>query len=106
MEQPLETPVDDFFRRAAESSGGELSLRTWLGLAEAWRIRLALRQSRGNRSAAARSLGIGRRTLYTKLKKLGPAARPPATPPIRTTELGSVGAIDPWMRGREIGSRS
>ncbi len=76
MEQPLETPVDDFFRRAAESSGGELSLRTWLGLAEAWRIRLALRQSRGNRSAAARSLGIGRRTLYTKLKKLGPGCPP------------------------------
>ena len=31
----------------------------------------ALRDHRGNRSAAARSLGIGRRTLYTKMEKLG-----------------------------------
>jgi DNA-binding NtrC family response regulator len=40
-------------------------------LAEAWRILEALRQTRGNRSAAARALGIGRRTLYTKMEKLG-----------------------------------
>ena len=46
-------------------------LRDWVELAEAWRIAFALRQCRGNRSAAARSLGIGRRTLYTKMEKLG-----------------------------------
>ena len=40
-------------------------------LAEAWRIEQALRETRGNRSAAARRLGIGRRTLYAKMHKLG-----------------------------------
>jgi DNA-binding NtrC family response regulator len=44
-------------------------------LAEAWRIARALRRSRGNRSAAARELGIGRRTLYTKMEKLGISPR-------------------------------
>jgi DNA-binding NtrC family response regulator len=54
------------------ASGGErLTLRTWLDCAESWRILEALRQARGNRSAAARALGIGRRTLYTKMEKLG-----------------------------------
>jgi len=54
------------------AAGGErLSLRSWMDLAESWRILEALRQCRGNRSAAARSLGIGRRTLYTKMEKLG-----------------------------------
>ena len=48
-----------------------LPLRDFLALAEAWRIARALRDHRGNRSAAARSLGIGRRTLYTKMEKLG-----------------------------------
>jgi DNA-binding NtrC family response regulator len=46
------------------------SLRAWLDLAEAWKIARALRDCRGNRSAAARSLGIGRRTLYAKMEKL------------------------------------
>jgi DNA-binding NtrC family response regulator len=48
-----------------------LPLRDFLAIAEAWRIARALRDHRGNRSAAARSLGIGRRTLYTKMEKLG-----------------------------------
>ncbi len=48
-----------------------LSLRGWLELAEAWRITQALRDCKGNRSAAARHLGIGRRTLYAKMDKLG-----------------------------------
>lgn len=47
------------------------SLRAWLDLAEAWRITQALRECKGNRSAAARLLGIGRRTLYAKMDKLG-----------------------------------
>lgn len=48
-----------------------LGLREWLRCAEAWRIASVLREQRGNRSAAARALGIGRRTLYTKMEKLG-----------------------------------
>lgn len=55
---------------AAEGRDPE-TLRAWLDLAEAWRIRQALRDCKGNRSAAARALGIGRRTLYAKMDKLG-----------------------------------
>ena len=46
-------------------------VKAWLDLAESYRITQALRQCRGNRSAAARLLGIGRRTLYAKMDKLG-----------------------------------
>jgi DNA-binding NtrC family response regulator len=35
-----------------------------------------LRESAGNRSLAARKLGIGRRTLYDKLARLGIPLRP------------------------------
>lgn len=59
------------FDRRASAGGQRLTLRAWLDLAEAWRILEALRNCRGNRSAAARALGIGRRTLYTKMEKLG-----------------------------------
>ena len=55
----------------AAATGGRLTLRAWLDQAETWRILHALREAGGNRSAAARSLGIGRRTLYTKMEKLG-----------------------------------
>jgi len=59
-------------RSAGALPDGQLpALRDWVELAEAWRITHALRQYRGNRSAAARSLGIGRRTLYSKMEKLG-----------------------------------
>lgn len=55
-----------------KQSGDEpRSLRAWLDLAETWRITQALRDCKGNRSAAARLLGIGRRTLYAKMDKLG-----------------------------------
>ena len=47
------------------------TLRAWLDLAETYRITQALRECGGNRSAAARLLGIGRRTLYAKMDKLG-----------------------------------
>ncbi len=64
--------LGDLERRARDSNdGAPLPLRTWLDLAEAWRIAQALRENRGNRSATARALGIGRRTLYTKMEKLG-----------------------------------
>jgi len=55
----------------ATANGARLTLRAWLDQAETWRILQALRDAGGNRSAAARSLGIGRRTLYTKMEKLG-----------------------------------
>jgi DNA-binding NtrC family response regulator len=48
-----------------------ISLKDWRDVAEAWRISQALRSCAGNRSAAARELGIGRRTLYAKMEKLG-----------------------------------
>jgi DNA-binding NtrC family response regulator len=57
--------------RRLAGEGERFTLRAWMDLAEAWRILEALRQARGNRSAAARALGIGRRTLYTKMEKLG-----------------------------------
>ncbi len=58
--------------RAAQASGRTaLSLDEWVDLVTASRIAQALRECRGNRSAAARALGIGRRTLYTKMQKLG-----------------------------------
>jgi DNA-binding NtrC family response regulator len=66
----LQSLFAEFHRRAA-SNGERVTLRAWLDRAEAWRILHALREAGGNRSAAARSLGIGRRTLYTKMEKLG-----------------------------------
>ena len=48
----------------------ETNLRAWTDLAEAWRITQVLAKCNGNRSAAARQLGIGRRTLYAKMEKL------------------------------------
>ncbi len=60
-----------FQRSTAGISGRTMSLRSWLDLAEIWRIAHALRETRGNRAAAARRLGIGRRTFYAKLKRLG-----------------------------------
>ena len=67
-----ELALDEIERRARGGNGGTaLPLRDWLALAEAWRIAHALLDTRGNLSAAARTLGIGRRTLYTKIAKLG-----------------------------------
>lgn len=66
-----ELRLEDLERRARTANGDEpLPLREWVALAEAWRIAQALRQTRGNRSAAAKVLGIGRRTLYAKMAKL------------------------------------
>ena len=56
------------------SDDGPQTLKAWIDLAEAYRITQALRECRGNRSAAARLLGIGRRTLYAKMDKLGISA--------------------------------
>jgi DNA-binding NtrC family response regulator len=71
-EHPLEPIFDDLYRRVREDGAqAPLKLREWVDLAEAWRITAALRENRGNRSAAARALGIGRRTLYSKMERLG-----------------------------------
>jgi DNA-binding NtrC family response regulator len=67
-----ELRLEDLEARARRAHGERaLPLRDWVALAEAWRIAQALRDARGNRAAAARALGIGRRTLYTKMEKLG-----------------------------------
>jgi len=69
---PLALELGELERVARSDGPNEpLPLREWVALAEAWRIAQALRQARGNRSEAARALGIGRRTLYSKMEKLG-----------------------------------
>ena len=73
-EQPAVPDLTEAFERVlaeTQAQGHRLGLRDWVDLAEAWRIEQALRETRGNRSAAARQLGIGRRTLYAKMHKLG-----------------------------------
>lgn len=57
-----------------EGQGRCKTLKAWVDLAETYRIVQALRECHGNRSAAARLLGIGRRTLYAKMDKLGISA--------------------------------
>jgi DNA-binding NtrC family response regulator len=73
MQHPdLSLDLAEIEARARAANGGRsLPLRDWVALAEAWRIANALTEARGNRSAAARALGIGRRTLYAKMEKLG-----------------------------------
>ena len=71
----LDAFFEKFFETAAEKRGGAPNLTEWVDLAEGWRIVRALREARGNRAAAARALGIGRRTLYTKMEKLGIAPK-------------------------------
>jgi DNA-binding NtrC family response regulator len=77
--------------RKLVNGGQRSSLRSWMECAESWRILEALRQCRGNRSAAARALGIGRRTLYTKMDKLGiePSWEPRRTARVLARPLGS-----------------
>jgi DNA-binding NtrC family response regulator len=71
----LDAFFEKFFETAAEKRGAAPNLTEWVDLAEGWRIVRALREARGNRAAAARALGIGRRTLYTKMEKLGIAPK-------------------------------
>jgi DNA-binding NtrC family response regulator len=72
-EFPVQEEFERFLRHADERLADHeeaSSLRIWTDLAEAWRIAGALRECRGNRTQAARQLGIGRRTLYAKMEKL------------------------------------
>lgn len=65
-----------FLEHASTLGDGETKpLKVWLEHAETWQIARALKNCGGNRSAAARELGIGRRTLYAKMEKLGITAR-------------------------------
>ena len=66
----MDQQLDGIYQQHA-GRGSRLTLRAWIDLATAWRIAQALRENGGNRSAAARSLGIGRRTLYSKMQRLG-----------------------------------
>jgi DNA-binding NtrC family response regulator len=69
--QDAEGPLAEAYDRLNRSEvGTAVSLRDWLDVAERWRILRALRECRGNRSEAARRLGIGRRTLYSKMERL------------------------------------
>jgi len=69
---PSSSDLERFLRYAQRVEQQKpLSLRAFIDLAEVWRITQALRECGGNRSAAARALGIGRRTLYAKMDKLG-----------------------------------
>lgn len=56
-----------------EQPGGRISFRPGMTLAAMERVLIqdALRRHKGNRTAAARELGINRSTLFRKLKKLG-----------------------------------
>jgi DNA-binding NtrC family response regulator len=68
-----EREFEQFLHHARELMGPQpkaSSLREWVDLAEAWRITQILKECDGNRSATARQLGIGRRTLYAKMEKL------------------------------------
>jgi DNA-binding NtrC family response regulator len=68
------SPSDEVLEALLRASGDPakpLELKRWLELAEAWYIARTLHALRGNRSAAARALSIGRRTLYAKMHKLG-----------------------------------
>jgi DNA-binding NtrC family response regulator len=56
--------------RAAERRGDATDVPLNLDELEKWAIREALRRSRGNKSAAAQTLGISRDTLYRKLNEL------------------------------------
>jgi DNA-binding NtrC family response regulator len=47
-----------------------LGLEEWVAHAERWRIRLALAECNGDRTAAARRLGLPRRSLYHRMRLL------------------------------------
>jgi DNA-binding NtrC family response regulator len=68
----LEQLLEALYESAVALEGRpSLCLDEWLRHAEAWRIRLALRLCDGDRSAAARRLGIPRRSLYHRMQLLG-----------------------------------
>lgn len=67
----VDTLLEQAYMHASAWRGRALTLDEWRELTESWRIARALQETRGNRAAAARALRIGRRTLYSKLRRLG-----------------------------------
>jgi DNA-binding NtrC family response regulator len=68
----LEQLFETLYERAVALEGRpSLSLDDWLRFAERWRIRLALEFCGGDRTAAARRLGIPRRSLYYRMQQVG-----------------------------------
>ncbi|MGH7914221.1 MAG: helix-turn-helix domain-containing protein, partial [Candidatus Binataceae bacterium] len=58
-------------RAAALEESGDVGLSEYLDKAAGYRIARALAKAKGNRAEAARSLGIGRATLYRFMRRLG-----------------------------------
>jgi len=58
-------------RAAALEEGGDVGLSEYFDKAAGERIARALAKAKGNRAEAARSLGIGRATLYRFMRRLG-----------------------------------
>lgn len=68
----LEQLFEVLYERAVALEGRpSLSLDDWVRHAERWRIRLALDYCGGDRTAAARRLGIPRRSLYYRMQQIG-----------------------------------
>jgi DNA-binding NtrC family response regulator len=68
----LEQLFEALYERAVALEGRpSLSLADWLRHAERWRIRLALEHCGGDRTAAARRLGVPRRSLYYRMQQVG-----------------------------------
>ena len=68
LEQLFEALYEEAVAREGRPS---LRLEEWLRYAERWRIRLALERCGGDRSAAARRLGLPRRSLYYRMRQVG-----------------------------------
>ena len=58
-------------RATALEESGDVGLSEYLDKAAGERIARALAKAKGNRAEAARSLGIGRATLYRFMRRLG-----------------------------------
>ena len=68
----LEQLFEALYERAIALEGRpSLTLAEWLRHAECWRIRLALEHCGGDRTAAARRLGVPRRSLYYRMQQVG-----------------------------------
>ncbi len=68
----LEQLFEALYEHAVVLEGhAALSLEDWLRFAERWRIRLALERCGGDRTAAARRLGLPRRSLYFRMQQVG-----------------------------------
>jgi two-component system response regulator PilR (NtrC family) len=67
----LQTPAPDAVSDVADPAPGQQPLGTYLGDVEKEAIRKALEQTRYNKTAAAKLLGMSFRQLRYRIKKLG-----------------------------------